>query len=88
MIDSPEFGLLRRPDQTATLLLLTLAEAPKYRERLVADAGKIPAPVRIAVQKRLKQAGHYRGPLNGTFAPPTKAALEAWATSQQGSGRR
>jgi len=85
MIDSVDFGLLHPPYPTAALILLTLAERPKYRERLVGEASKIPQPVRVAVQKRLKQAGHYRGTPNGTFGSDTKIALEAWAASQSGA---
>jgi len=84
MIDSPDFGLLHPPYNTAALMLLTLAERPKYRERLVSKANKVPQAVRVAVQKRLKQAGHYRGTLNGTFGSDTMVALNAWATSQAG----
>ena len=79
----PELGLGRPPHQTATLMLLTLAEEPKHRERLVADAAKIPAPVRVAVQRRLKSAGHFAEPLDGNFGPPIKAALDTWGASQQ-----
>ena len=77
----PEFGLLSPPYQTATLMLLTLAEAPTYRERIFADADKLPPAVRVAVQKRLRSAGHFKGMVNGTFAANTKAALEAWAAN-------
>jgi TPR repeat protein len=77
----PEFGLLSPPHQTATLMLLTLAEAPTYHERIFADADKLPAAVRIAFQRRLRSAGHFKGKVNGTFAADTKVALEAWAAS-------
>jgi hypothetical protein len=62
-------------------MLLTLAEAPTYHERIFADADKLPAAVRVAVQRRLRSAGHFKGMVNGTFAADTKAALEAWAAS-------
>jgi TPR repeat protein len=87
MIGDAEFGLLHQPDQTATLMLLTLAaESPKHREHLVAYASKLPVSVRMAVQKRLKNAGVYRGNVDGNFGSTTKVALEAYAS--QRSARR
>jgi TPR repeat protein len=65
----PEFGLGRLPHHTATLMLLTLAEESKHRERLVSDAAKIPTSVRVAVQRRLRSVGHFAGPLDGKFGP-------------------
>src|SRR5262249_20580915 len=79
-----DFGLARPPYQTVTLMLLTLAEEPRHRELLIADANNIPEVVRITLQKRLKQDGHYRGPLNGTFGPDMKVALDTWAAAQRG----
>jgi TPR repeat protein len=67
VLDYPEFGLTRAPYETSTVMLLTLAEYPKYHQRLMADAPEVPEPVRIAVQKRLKQAGLFRGRVNGNF---------------------
>jgi hypothetical protein len=79
-----DFGLARPPYQTVTLMLLTLGEEQRYRELMITDANKMPEVVRIALQKRLKQAGHYRGPVNGTFGRDMKMALDAWAAGQEG----
>jgi TPR repeat protein len=87
LFERPELGLDRRPPQTATLMLLALAEDPRHRERLLADAAKIPQAVRVALQRQLKTSGHYTGPVSGTFDPATKAALEAWAARPQGTAR-
>jgi uncharacterized protein len=87
MIIDPEFGLLHHPDQTATLMFLTLAsESQMHREYLIAHASEVPIPVRMAVQKRLKNAGVYRGNIDGNFASTTKVALQAYA-SRQGERR-
>jgi hypothetical protein len=83
LFELPEFALDRQPHQTATLMLLTLAEEPKHRERMVADAARLPQGVRVAVQARLRAAGHYTGRVNGTFDAATKAALDAWAVSRR-----
>jgi TPR repeat protein len=85
LLDWSDFGLSRPPFQTVALMLLTLAEMPKHRELLLRNAGELPEPVRIAVQKRLKQAGHYSGPLNGEFGANMKAALAGWAATQTGA---
>jgi TPR repeat protein len=87
IIGDAEFGLLHQPDHTATLMLLTLAaESPTHREHLVAHASKLPVSVRVAVQKRLKSAGVYRGNVDGNFGSTTKVALDAYAS--QRSARR
>jgi hypothetical protein len=83
MIADPEFGLLHQPDQTATLMLLTFAvESSEHRVRLVAHASELPISVRIAVQKRLKNAGVYRGNVDGNFGSTIKVALEAYSRQQ------
>jgi TPR repeat protein len=89
VISDPDFGLHQKPYQTATLMLLTLAAgSSQHRDRLIADAAKIPVPVRMAVQSQLKSAGHYKGVIDGHFGPVTKKSLETWAATQQSTGRR
>ncbi len=79
LVGDSDLGRLGQPDQTATLMMLTLAEFPAFRERLVAEASKFPASVRRAIQASLKRAGVYRGKDDGSFGPTTRAALDAYA---------
>ena len=44
-----------------------------------ANPARLPVEIRIEVQRLLSSAGHYSGPLDGTFGPAAMAGLAAYS---------
>lgn len=55
-----------------------VAPAPVHTPAAAAFAEYSPASKR-AIQQRLRAYGYYRGPIDGTWGPGTRAAIEAYA---------
>jgi hypothetical protein len=51
-------------------------------ETRVIPLSSLDAPKLTALQMRLRELGHYQGPVDGVLGPKTKAALEAYARAQ------